>query len=287
VDLTEEQLAVADAQVGVNSFIRIEARAGTGKTTSFVEYALRNHVPMLYLAFNKSVEVAAQGKFPSHVKCKTVNSLAYQAVGVKYGKPASSVRYYEVQKCFKVDVYAATLICKTLENFLNSADAAMGVQHAEPDWKHRFKEDPRPKLVVCANDLWARLCEGRDQRFPMTHNGYLKLYQLSKPRIYEKTIMLDEAQDTNPVTFDILEQQRRNGARILVCGDPFQQIYSWRGAKNAMEFEPVASSETLYLTQSFRFGTEVARVANSLLLSFFPHCIPVIGHPQIYDAADE
>jgi F-box protein 18 (helicase) len=281
VDYTEEQLAIADAQVGVNSWLKIIARAGTGKTSSFIAYARQNVVPTLYLAFNKSVEESARGKFPSHVTCKTVHALAWGAVGRRYPNLSNSVRYYEVQKLYRLDVYASTLVCKTLDNFLNSADPKMGLKHAEEDHRKKFKTDIRATLVECANDLWARMCAGDQEKFQMTHSGYLKLYQLSKPHLFQKTILLDEGQDTNPVTFDIVEQQRKLGARILICGDHYQAIYSWRGAKNALDF--VQDTETLFLTQSFRFGEQVARVANSILTSFFHEEVLVQGHPLIYD----
>ena len=50
---------------------------------------------------------------------------------------------------------------------------------------------------------------------PMSHSGYLKLYQLRRPRLdvdYD-VIMLDEAQDTNPAIRDIV--MRSNAPRLL------------------------------------------------------------------------
>ena len=69
---------------------------------------------------------------------------------------------------------------------------------------------------------------------------------------------------------DILLSQQC--AKILV-GDPNQQIYSFRGAQNAMEdvqqhLQQGQVIRTFHLTQSFRFGPEIAYVAN-LILEFF------------------
>ena len=55
---------------------------------------------------------------------------------------------------------------------------------------------------------------------------------------------------------DILVSQPQG--KILV-GDPHQQIYSFRGAVNAMEH--VRADTIFYLTQSFRFGPEISHVA--------------------------
>ena len=59
---------------------------------------------------------------------------------------------------------------------------------------------------------------------------------------------------------DILLSQPQG--KILV-GDPHQQIYSFRGAVNAME--NVQADTIFYLTQSFRFGPEISHIAASCL----------------------
>jgi F-box protein 18 (helicase) len=73
-------------------------------------------------------------------------------------------------------------------------------------------------------------------------------------------ILLDEAQDTNPVTADIVFSQRCG--KVLV-GDRHQSIYGFRGSINAMDRLP--EGEVHYLTHSMRFGEPVARVASVLL----------------------
>lgn len=105
--------------------------------------------------------------------------------------------------------------------------------------------------------------DDKNEEMPMPHDGYLKLFQLSHPKLKFDGILLDEAQDTNPVTSAILNEQ--NTARILV-GDPHQQIYGFRGAIDAME--QLNSTQTCYLTHSFRFNQTIASLANKLLHSF-------------------
>jgi hypothetical protein len=95
---------------------------------------------------------------------------------------------------------------------------------------------------------------------PLGHDGYLKLWALSNPVIPADFILLDEAQDTNPVVLDILTRQ---AAQIVYVGDKYQQIYEWRGAINAME--TIATDRTTHLTLSFRFGEAIAEGASKIL----------------------
>ena len=71
----------------INSLARIVklvAFAGTGKTTTLVGYAkARPQCRLLYLCYNKSVEIAAKQKFPPNVTCKTAHGLAYASIGSK------------------------------------------------------------------------------------------------------------------------------------------------------------------------------------------------------------
>ena len=58
-------------------------------------------------------------------------------------------------------------------------------------------------------------------------------------------------------------EENRDRCQLIFVGDRHQQIYSWRGAANAMAEAPVDGRT--YLTQSFRFGAGVATVANVVL----------------------
>ena len=102
-----------------------------------------------------------------------------------------------------------------------------------------------------------------------THAFYLKYYYLliSTQQISQfnyDIIMLDEAQDTNEVTLGIFEALSTK-VKIYV-GDEHQQIYSFRGSKNALN--KIKSDKKLYLSTSFRFNTNIANFANILLRNF-------------------
>jgi superfamily I DNA/RNA helicase len=108
--------------------------------------------------------------------------------------------------------------------------------------------------------------------FPITHDVYLKLWALSKPRLNYDFILCDEFQDTNAVVLGVVTRQK---CQQIYVGDKFQQIYAWRGAINALD---QIEAKEFYLTKSFRFGQAIADMANSILGSYMP---PEKRPPQI------
>ena len=83
--LTDEQISIVQCDLQPGEILKVMAFAGTGKTTTLVEYAkARHHMRFLYVAFNKSVQLEAAQKFPEHVVCKTSHALAFPTHGSKH-----------------------------------------------------------------------------------------------------------------------------------------------------------------------------------------------------------
>ncbi|KAG8440050.1 hypothetical protein GDO86_006008, partial [Hymenochirus boettgeri] len=167
----------------------------------------------------------------------------------------------------------AKLVVKTLEAFFASADESIDVEHV-PIWcrdnrgnKSLVTEEEKIFTVTEAEKLWRKmklLEEVNQLAYKMTPDGYLKLWQLRKPHLSKyNAIFVDEAQDCTPAIMEIVLSQ--NCGKIFV-GDPHQQIYSFRGAVNALCEVP--HTHIFYLTQSFRFGAEIAYVGATILDAF-------------------
>lgn len=81
-------------------------------------------------------------------------------------------------------------------------------------------------------------------------------------------VVIDEAQDLNPTHYELFvtgpRRARQRIAHALV-GDPFQSLYAWRGAKNALRTAKSLPHTLVRLTKSFRFGEEVADLATAVL----------------------
>lgn len=256
IALTEQQRGVVESAA---TELVVNAYAGTGKTTTLRAYAAaRPQQRMLYLAFNKVTASEAAASFPPNVACRTVHSLAYTAVGHRYRHKLGPLRASDIMRLYQgVTAAMAELLVQTMESYLISADDSIEIDHVPSD----LALSDRQQFAAAARRLWNDM-QAEDKSTPLPHDGYLKLYQLGRPVLWRRqdVILLDEAQDTNPVTADIVLRQRCG--KVLV-GDRHQSIYGFRGSINAMAMMPRA--EAHYLTRSMRFGAPVAQAANVLL----------------------
>ncbi|CCF21872.1 Putative DNA helicase (modular protein) [Pseudorhizobium banfieldiae] len=290
---TGEQQKAIDAFLTGGS-LRINAYAGTGKTSTLELLAHNTNRRGQYIAFNKSIVLEARERFPATVDCSTTHSLAFRSTPQAYKanikkmtEKVSSQQLAEIlcfKKAWRVDRdhslqprSQAFLILETIKRFAQSSDDIITSNHVPQHGSLLTASEDTLKVVADfaqrgAQHVWDRMCNP-DDPMPLGHDGYLKLWALSKPQMAADFILLDEAQDTNPVVLEVLRQQ---SAQLIYVGDRYQQIYEWRGAVNAME--GIDTDHTVRLTQSFRFGPEIAAGA-SRLLSLLGEQTPLFGNP--------
>lgn len=269
---THEQLPVISSLAEI---IRIRAFAGAGKTSTLVGRAEANpHESMLYLCFNKSVEVEAKKRFPRNVVCKTGHALAYAAIGSKFQrKLTGNLRVTDIAKLTGGQNWSlARDILGTINNFMASASDKIGVEHyprpkSKSDRMTTAQRRQIESAVMQAGAIWNRMTDIHDLAAPATHDTYFKMYALSRPDLSQRfsRIAVDEAQDLNPVVASLLKAQRDHGCKIIVVGDQHQQLYRFRGAEDALEASWLDGAEDHYITESFRFGPAIAHVANAIL----------------------
>lgn len=96
-------------------------------------------------------------------------------------------------------------------------------------------------------------------KIEITHDFYLKKFQLSQPQLQYDYILFDEGQDASPAMLDVFLKQK---ATKVIVGDTHQQIYSWRFAVNSLE---KTHFDLYHLSTSFRFGDGLAKLAAETL----------------------
>jgi len=278
---TPEQQAVLEA-VKAGADLKIQALAGTGKTSTLrmIAESLPDAAGQ-YVAFNKAIVTDAKTSFPSRVDCSTAHSLAFRAVGSRYRHRLESARMSNAElagflRCTPfhcrdgqwrrtlADDQVARSALATVQAFCKTADPEIEAAHvpAHPLLSGAAVVEAQfaSHVVGYARALWADIQDpGGTAQF--NHDYYLKMWQLSSPVIPADYIMFDEAQDADPVMLAIIKAQGH--AQRVYCGDDYQTLYEWRGATNALA--RADADQTLWLTQSFRFGPEIARWANGFL----------------------
>ncbi|CAM5585552.1 ATP-dependent DNA helicase Rep [Streptomyces alboniger] len=151
-----------------------------------------------------------------------------------------------------------------MASFCHTADEAI-TRHHVPRLRGLENNDLHTQLaahiVPFARKAWSDLHNPDAGAVRFDHDHYLKMWALTQPRIDADFLLLDEAQDTNPVVEHIFLSQRDH-AQLVMVGDSAQAIYHWRGAKDIMTgFD----GTQLALSKSFRFGPHLAEEANRWL----------------------
>jgi len=263
--LTDEQKSIIEAN---DDRMLVKAVAGSGKTFTILKKVetIDPKKSILYLAFNKSIE---REMYPVSIKHgnflpKTFHALAYKHVGYKYKqKLVSNYKVSDVLKDLNITnineintIYASSLL-EVFNYYLHSEYLKiedLPFKELFEKWEYLGKNMYRD-----LNRLF-ELKEDYDNNVGVSHDFYMKLFQISKPKLDFDYIFVDEAQDLNGAIIDIIKNQQSN---IMLVGDSFQQIYGFRMSIDALsEFE---SFVPYSLTNSFRFGPQTAQLAKKIL----------------------
>lgn len=300
---TDEQHNIVDAarkvMKGENNEkgLKAIAFAGAGKTSTMTmigEDLCGMGFKGMYLAFNKDIATEAKRKMPPGVDARTFHSLAYahthpaiksklnnrkglfpknfgvdfkvKDFGVRGDTRKSKVKG-KVDDSIWMSNYRQYIVVKAaMDNFLldmtNNPEKRHIMNSCERVLKAGIDDDNKEmiasRLLGSLQKLWDRF-QDIDDDYAINPNVYLKLWALTRPTINVDFILFDEAQDSDRLMLDVLSHQK---AKIIYVGDPHQQIYEWRGAVNAMNS---INMQSHYLTQSFRFGKEIADYAGNML----------------------
>jgi AAA domain len=94
-------------------------------------------------------------------------------------------------------------------------------------------------------------------------------------------IMIDEAQDLDDAMIKAIEIWITSGKRVVLCGDAYQELYSWAGARNAMSHcAEKFNIQPIFLRESRRFGPTIASHASAVIQ-------PLAGPDYVLGIADE
>lgn len=298
VNATPEQASIMDAIAEGVKRIKVLAFAGSGKTTS-LKMAAKSilkkdpKAKILMVMFNVSLKEETAAKMPKGVEVRTSGSLAFQALDpklkqklreqgntAKFPDMATSLRQEAkelgIQGPRKLKINGseeemsansvAREVKKAATKFSYSAEEQIGPEHFD----EKFDEVPA-ELVALAQEYFDKAVN-TDGNIKLENHHIVKLWSLSKPDLTKfgsgvwgtgaDYLFFDEAQDINPAVEKVISDQQNFKSMVWV-GDSRQAIYQFMGAVDALK--RFTADRVLALTQSFRFGPEVAGIANRVL----------------------
>ena len=256
--------------------IRINAVAGSGKTTTLIEYAASRPAGsrILYLAFNKSVKLEAIRRFSerglTNVTVETAHSLAFRYVmpGSAFQVRSSGYKTHEIAALLQFpaigekhgEYIIANHINKFITYFCNSDKAKVQeLNYADTINDEQAANFVRSFYKVIEDGTRQVLAKMNRAEIGITHDFYLKRFQLMNSQLPYDYILFDEAQDASATMLAIFAAQK--AVKVMV-GDMHQQIYGWRFAENALQKMEL---EQFHLSTSFRFPQSIADLAMELL----------------------
>lgn len=270
---TKEQLDIINSKE--HSF-KINAVAGSGKTTTLLQYAKNfKELKILYLAYNKSLQTSLEQKLHKmqlfNMDVKTIHSLAFNKMQAWKYKLSYDLKVDTIYKCIKEFekekiTYEPTpnylALIKDIVNFYCNSSLIQIDEQLLQSYKKYSNLDAKvlkllkTKVSNILNHTRYILTSMKTHKIEATHDFYLKFFYLNKKlssNLGYDLILVDEAQDISDVMISIVEAQ--NCKRVYV-GDSFQQIYSFRFAINALD---KLKLPTFTLSKSFRFSNELAK----------------------------
>lgn len=241
---TAEQASIVDLVRETNSNLQINALAGTGKTSTLelIQAASRDK-PVLCLAFNKKIAEEMAKRFPSTTTVRTFNGMGHRIWSKTYNVTVNPKKVPEI-----VSVYFDEFTGNDRRELSGSYwEIIHGVGYAKaigyvPDGKYpsarrlatreafhaSLEEAPSPITADAIDTILLRSIKAsfagaidyNDQVYmPALFGGTFPRFPL---------VLVDEAQDLSPVNHALLDKLVHN--RVCAVGDPWQSIYSFRGA---------------------------------------------------------
>ena len=291
------QQTIFDAVSSTNNNILIQARAGSGKTTTLVECARRLPVGkrVLFMAFNKSIVEELGNKLPLYIDCRTLHALAFEYCKRGMDK-FCAVSNWKISNILQAHIDMENAEEKGLYySYRKTFAQIVGIFKANnmhtPISTHTFKqywegyEDEQPSTFtinlyrVCEEEFFTPRVNGKRYEIDFDDMLYLAVNCGYVKPAYD-VIFIDEAQDISAIQREFIKQLLVPGGRVIVAGDEYQAIYGFRGAsyKSLDFFKAAYHCDELPLSISYRCPATVIKEANRFVTDIqHAHGVGTVG----------
>jgi hypothetical protein len=252
--LTNEQKEILKICPEPGKAVIVQAYAGCGKTTTLFEYSKKyKNKNILYLAYNKALAEDTQKKFKTfnHVHISTIHGLAYNYLHdleMNVGK-LNEFRLKTLEPFKTCTNKECSVIIQSFNQFCNSHESTMTDTNIEFIWNQMFNE----------------------RAIPITHDAYLKYYQMKKVKLTDiDIILIDEVQDCTDCMLSVVTEQKH--CTQIYVGDKYQKIYGFKNIDDPFKFIVDQQAKKIIgknLSVSFRMGFDLMFFTNALLRKAF------------------
>jgi len=301
VDWSAEQRAIFSWFATGTGNMVVQARAGTGKTTTIKEAFA--HAPeagqLLYAVFNKKNQVEAQSKISDpRVEVRTLHSLGFRFIKSVWrnARPDDNVEYDRINLVSPglpdevvSAVHKLVGFCKNLTVSVPDLNTVLDIADARnitvPD--EMELEFTPVRVAGLAIDVMKQTLIA-DQADRVSFNDMVWLPVAAgwvKPTF--ALVVVDEAQDMNMPQLMMAERACTKRGRICVVGDDRQAIYGFRGAAtDGMHLMKTRlNAGTLGLTTTYRCPKLVVALANTIVADYT--AAPSAPEGEIHDLSVE
>lgn len=301
VSWSDEQKAIFGWFATGTGNLVVQARAGTGKTTTIKEaftYAPEQG-KLLYAVFNKKNQKEAQEKITdARVEVRTLHSLGFFFIKNVWrsARPEDGVEFDRVNKVepglpdeVVTQVLRLVGFCKNLTTTVPELTTVIDIADARnisvPD--EMETEFPLAKLAAIAIAvLKESLVKDHSDRVSFNDMVWLPVAAgWVKPSF--SLVVVDEAQDMNMPQLLMAERACNKGGRVCVVGDDRQAIYGFRGAAaDGMHLmRQRLSAAQLGLTTTYRCPRLVVELAQAVVPDY--NAAPAAPEGEIVDSTLE
>lgn len=274
---TEEQRAIYAYADQLMVSLKIEAYAGTGKSTTLEGFAPR--IPpgrrVLAIAFNKKTADELVKRMPSNFAVKTMNGLGHGALSRAIGRKltleknklggiiSDMLRAEGVPFGHELWEEVRQMVTRARNQGLVPEGTGFTIKPLLEDTKDNWEELADDAWLKLSDDNWrlsrAVLLESirqgmRDGIVDFDDQIYLSTLIAGSYEKYDD-VLVDEAQDLSPLNHLQVKKSLNFKSRLIIVGDPRQAIYAFRGADSDSMGRMVKLREqwvNLRLSRTFR-----------------------------------
>lgn len=286
---SEYQQAIFSAAEDPSLNILIQARAGSGKSTTLV--AAMGYAPgsSLFLAFNKAIAEEIRPKVGSSGDVKTLNALGHGLMMRNARSSELDARKVinllkgvmgEGNQDYKDFAYTLSRAVGLMKNCAFGLDGKTVDVQSVIDLIDSYQMDiPFDRLAALSTYALRafELSIQHQNTFDFDDQLYLPLLNGWAYPFYSN-VFVDECQDLSPIQHLMLQRMAEAGSRIIAVGDSHQAIYGFRGAltDSMSRLQKRFSMKELPLSISYRCALSIIAEAQQ----YCPDILAREGAPQ-------